>query len=126
MACTLFQAAHLFLVQFCIRTPTPILDKLRRIITVLAGWPHHDSWNDVNQKVCKAIEHVHSICNFPKKAKAHHRGNFPAMAIGISHGGGQKVHHHASNPGTLTPCPLETWEPLPQQDKWRRLTELDF
>jgi hypothetical protein len=76
----------------------PILDKLGRIIAVLAGRPHHDSWNDVNEKVSKIIELVRSMCKFPKKAKVHRRGKFPAMAIGISHGGGQKVRLYIPTP----------------------------
>jgi hypothetical protein len=79
------------------------LDKLDRIIAVLAGRPRHDSWNGVNEKISKIIEEVRPKCKFPKKAKAHHRGNFPAMAIGISHGGGQLVSLYILTPTFLTP-----------------------
>ena len=45
----------------------------------------------MNGKVTQAIEEARSECNFPKKAKKHRRGNFPALAVGISYGGGQRV-----------------------------------
>ena len=70
---------------------------------MLAGRPSHNSWDTVNNKITQAIEQARSECNFPKKARKHRRGNFPAMAVWISYGGGQMVcpFHtitHPSNP----------------------------
>jgi hypothetical protein len=57
----------------------------------LAGRADHGSWDNINEIISKIIENARPKCKFPKKAKKHRRGNFPAMATGISHGGGQTV-----------------------------------
>jgi hypothetical protein len=45
----------------------------------------------MNGKISGLMEDACLKCKFPKKAKKHRRGNFPALAFGISHGGGQVV-----------------------------------
>lgn len=79
------------------RTPTPIIDSSRRMIGLLAGHPDDPSWDSVHAEAAALIEGLRSKLNVPKKFKKHRRGNFPALAIGISHGGGQTAPGNLQN-----------------------------
>lgn len=55
--------------------------------------PKGPSWGDTNAKASEAIEAARVKCIFPAKTTAedHRRGPFPALAAGVSYGGGQIV-----------------------------------
>jgi hypothetical protein len=72
------------------RTATAILDPEGRIIAALVGQPE-EAWEEVNEGLSDAIREARAQCDFSKKDKKHRRGNFPAMAVGVSFGGGQPV-----------------------------------
>lgn len=77
------------------RSPLPIPDKSRRIIGVGVPQPKGVSWADTNVKAAGAIEAARGKCTFPAKTSSeeHRRGPFPALATGVSYGGGQIVRH---------------------------------
>lgn len=56
---------------------------------MLVGRPDDNSWDVVHKEAADALEGARSACAFHPKNTCHRRGNFPALAIGISHGGGQ-------------------------------------
>ncbi|KAI0352293.1 hypothetical protein OH77DRAFT_1409671 [Trametes cingulata] len=77
------------------RDPRPILDKNGRVFAVLAGRPKDTrGWTRVNAQVQAAFEQARARYKLDPKKKCHRRGDFPAVAAGISYGGGQK---HVSN-----------------------------
>lgn len=73
------------------RSPIPLLDDVARIIGVCSGRPKAADWGDVNRSASSAIAAARALCNFPDGCTDHRRGDFPAMAIGVSYGGGQQV-----------------------------------
>jgi hypothetical protein len=81
----------LFTADFQDRTPTSVLDKQEHIIAVLAGWPANGSWDSITQDISQNIEAAHLECKFSKNAEKHRQGNYWALSIGISYGGGQTV-----------------------------------
>ncbi|PPQ97424.1 hypothetical protein CVT26_006788, partial [Gymnopilus dilepis] len=65
-------------------------DKVKRITSVCVSKPAGDeSWEELQQRAAQAIESARSRLHFSKKDQDHRRGGFPALAVGISHGGGQ-------------------------------------
>lgn len=60
--------------------------------TVKPGRP--DDWDEVVRGLEAAINRLQRACTLCKKDKSHRRGPHPAMAFGISHGGGQTVSIH--------------------------------
>jgi hypothetical protein len=56
-----------------------------------AGQPRDDDWDTVQLDSVDAIEKAASQCRFSAKQSNHRRGEFPALATGVSFGGGQKV-----------------------------------
>lgn len=74
-----------------LRVVRAIVDKDGRIIAVLAGCPNDSNWESVHRSGHVALQSARKRCRFPKKAKDHRRGSFPALSTGISFGGGQKV-----------------------------------
>ena len=65
-------------------------DKVKRITSVCVSKPAGDeSWEELQQRAAQAIESARSRLYFSKKDRDHRRGGFPALAVGISHGGGQ-------------------------------------
>lgn len=73
------------------RVVRAIVDKDGRVIAVLAGCPNDSNWESVHKSGHVALQSARKRCRFPKKARNHRRGNFPALSAGISFGGGQKV-----------------------------------
>jgi hypothetical protein len=74
------------------RTPTPIADTQKRIVAMLGGMPRaEEGWMGVCAQAEADLATVRSRCTFSSQQKCHRRGEFPALAIGISFGGGQKV-----------------------------------
>jgi hypothetical protein len=63
---------------------------MQRVVGVCAGAPDNDeTWLGVHQRAAEILESARPKLSFDKKEKKHRRGKFPAIAIGISHGGGQ-------------------------------------
>lgn len=74
----------------CSSTTMAILDSAGRVIAVLVGRPSNDpSWENVHLDAANELEAARSRCKFSKAHTNHRRGRFPALATGISHGGGQ-------------------------------------
>lgn len=86
-------------------TTLAILDSAGRIVAVLVGQPSDDpSWEQVHKSAADKLEQARAECRFSAKQKSHRRGRFPALATGISHGGGQLRPgnlKHGSNDGVL-------------------------
>jgi hypothetical protein len=53
--------------------------------------PRESNWEAVAEGAALAIKEESRNCSFSKKQKKHRRGRFPALATGVSHGGGQRV-----------------------------------
>lgn len=73
----------------CYRECRPLADSDGRVFGVLAGMPKDKGWAEVGAAAAKAIEEARLQVNIPPKLSNHCRGQFPALAVGISHGGGQ-------------------------------------
>lgn len=69
----------------------PILDQSGRIFAVLAGRPQDSSWDSVNPQLQEIFETARDAYQLDAKQKDHRRGEFAAVACGISYGGGQQV-----------------------------------
>lgn len=86
-------------------TTVAILDSAGRVVAVLVGQPSADaSWQQVHKSAADRLEQARSECRFSPKQRSHRRGRFPALATGISHGGGQVKPGnlgHGSNGGVL-------------------------
>lgn len=77
-------------------TPHVLLDKLKRIIAVLAGRPHGDSsWDTVTHDATNAMEEAHARCSFSDGDMWHLRGEFSTLKVGAAHGGGTPVRLYA-------------------------------
>ncbi|KZP13563.1 hypothetical protein FIBSPDRAFT_753265 [Athelia psychrophila] len=72
-------------------SPIPLLDDVARIIGVCSGRPRATDWGNVTRSASSAIAAARAQLNFPDGSTDHRRGQFPAMAIGVSYGGGQQV-----------------------------------
>jgi hypothetical protein len=53
--------------------------------------PKANDWEKVCFSAEQAIDQTRARVHVPKKHKNHRRGAFPALAVGLSHGGGQGV-----------------------------------
>ena len=60
------------------------------MIGSLAGRPW-ERWDKVSKGAAGEIRAARKECTFTAKQNDHRRGRFPALAVGISYGGGQKV-----------------------------------
>ncbi|TFK67072.1 hypothetical protein BDN72DRAFT_879900 [Pluteus cervinus] len=79
--------------------PHAILDDEERIVAVLVGQPKHASWREAILDAAKTCAEVREAGErdllFNDDHTFHRRGNFTAISIGVSHGGGQ------TRPGNL-------------------------
>lgn len=79
----------------CCRKTRLILDKKEHIITVLVGQPEDPQWRDTVNAAAKVLQEVKLLgaedSLFNDKWLDHRRGEFLAVPIGVSFGGGQKV-----------------------------------
>ena len=73
------------------RTPRPIIDAKDWVITALAGRPNDSQWDDVSEGAAEDVRQAGNACSFNDEQSEHRRGQFPALATGVSFGGGQKV-----------------------------------
>lgn len=75
-----------------------LLDAFERIIAVLVGRPGCDpSWEAMHIAAADKLEEARGRCKLSKKDTHHRRGHFPALASGISFGGGQLKPKNRSN-----------------------------
>ncbi len=85
------------------RTPVLITDKEGRIIVILAGRPTEDeSYVESMERLQCVLAETRESLRFGKYqcvpapssgATENRRGNFKTAAVGVSYGGGQKVHY---------------------------------
>jgi hypothetical protein len=73
------------------RVSFPIIDKIGRIIAMLCGHPDDPEWESVHVEAADAMRRSQRRIRRTKKNSKHRRGNFTALAAGVSFGGGQKV-----------------------------------
>lgn len=76
--------------------PAPILDSRSRVVAIRAAQPRN--WESVNRDASATIKTMRKRAYFPKKSTRHRRGDFPALAYGVSYGGGQQVCGHTPPP----------------------------
>jgi len=69
----------------------PILDADGLIVGILGAIPEDDGWGEVLSSAEAVIEEARGRLQIPNKYKNHRRGTFPALSVGLSHGGGQGV-----------------------------------
>ncbi|KAF8194926.1 hypothetical protein BJ912DRAFT_923826 [Pholiota molesta] len=91
------------LVEWNGRDCRPLIDGNGTIFGVLAGTPRDAlAWDAVHVAAAKAIDAARQKIRVPDKFRHHRRGKFPALPIGISHGGGQLrpsvLQNHANTP----------------------------
>jgi hypothetical protein len=61
------------------------------VIGVMGGIPQDGDWRDIPRNASKALEEARGKLSFSEEDLNHRRGKYPAFAVGLSHGGGQKV-----------------------------------
>ena len=78
----------------------PIVDRLRRVIAILAGRPKDDQWREHMQQGAEALEDARQQGSFSPSAGSHRRGDFFCLRSGLSHGGGQTRPTNVANGAT--------------------------
>lgn len=74
------------------RTTHLLLDNEQHVIGALVGQPKDaEGWQKVHDEAYKSLQAAASSMGFSHKETSHRRGAFPAVAHGISFGGGQAV-----------------------------------
>lgn len=73
------------------RATRPIVDAGRRVVGVLAGDPHDNTWPQVEKSVADAFCAAGDEGCFTAENSDHRRGRFRALAAGILFGGGWKL-----------------------------------
>ncbi|KAH0826842.1 hypothetical protein J3R83DRAFT_4373 [Lanmaoa asiatica] len=68
------------------RTPTAIVDQEDRIMTILAGRPQGQDWDQVHLQMGVILEQAGSNVQGSHKER---RGSFVSLSTGVSYGGGQ-------------------------------------
>lgn len=75
------------------------------VIGAFVGRPDDAGWDKVLHDAAEALETSRLSARFSTKDKLHKRGRFPALPVGISHGGGQRKPgnfvHSQPNKGVL-------------------------
>ncbi|KAF4594350.1 hypothetical protein EYR40_009153 [Pleurotus pulmonarius] len=100
------------LVKWDGRTPRPLIDAKGRIFAVLAGRPKDASFDADCEAAYDAMASELKGFNLQEKEVRHRRGNFPAMAAGVSYGNGQ-----------TKPCRLAACETGPNAGGLNRLLD---
>ncbi|THV03575.1 hypothetical protein K435DRAFT_650968 [Dendrothele bispora CBS 962.96] len=91
--CFLFLSCFFILILFLFCSSCcPILDSQERVVAVLAGQPQAPNWKGLVSKATEAIARAGKELHFTDKQLNSGRGEFPAIAIGVSFGGGRKVY----------------------------------
>lgn len=78
----------------------PILDRMRRVIAILAGMPGDDKWPGLMQQGAQALEDARQRSPLPPTAANYCHGDFFTLRSGIYHGGGQTQPMNVSNDTT--------------------------
>ncbi|KAJ8692146.1 hypothetical protein PTI98_009484 [Pleurotus ostreatus] len=78
------------LVQWDGRTPRPLVDSGGRIFAVLAGRPKDPSFEHDCQAMYSSMQAELRGFHLKETDTVHRRGNFPALAVGVSYGNGQR------------------------------------
>lgn len=73
------------------RTPRPVVDSAGRIFMVLAGRPDYPSYVAAADTAADLLYHESRKADFSVSEAHHRRGNFPALATGVSYGQGQTM-----------------------------------
>lgn len=76
---------------FYCRSSAAITDDGDRVIGVLCGQPEDPTWDKCHHNAAEAVKEAGDNLRFPRGADSHRRGDFPAVAVGASFGGGQRV-----------------------------------
>ncbi|KAE9398404.1 hypothetical protein BT96DRAFT_940181 [Gymnopus androsaceus JB14] len=77
-------------VKWNAENPCALLDSDGYVAGVLGGSPHGTNWPKVNEEASNACRNAWSMLSFTEKQANHRRMDAPAMAIGVSFGGGAK------------------------------------
>ncbi|KAK7446674.1 hypothetical protein VKT23_014369 [Stygiomarasmius scandens] len=72
------------------RSCSPVVDSTGRVVGVLGGRPRGENWSDLMSTAAGAIATTAKELAFTVKQTDNGRGDFPAVAVGIAHGGGRK------------------------------------
>jgi hypothetical protein len=79
----------------CCRKTLLILDKVGRIVAILVGRPDDPEWVYVIDDAANVLEEVQklgaNVDLFSDQTLSHRRGEFLAIPVGVSFGGGQTV-----------------------------------
>ncbi|KAI0368254.1 hypothetical protein BV20DRAFT_948588, partial [Pilatotrama ljubarskyi] len=83
-----------------------LLDKHDKVFAMLVGSPKdQQAWAEVNAEAQSAFDEARLAYKLDSKQENHRRGSFPAVAAGISYGGGQtrvsNLAHSAWNEGVI-------------------------
>ncbi|KAI0359456.1 hypothetical protein OH77DRAFT_1493690 [Trametes cingulata] len=71
-------------------SPCPLVDEQDRVFAVLAGRPRDSQeWSDINEKAMEAFEEARATLKLTEKQTANRRGDYAAVSVGVSFGGGQ-------------------------------------
>ena len=96
-----------------------MLDKEGRVCAFLAGRPGGPDWGGVSSRASEALQRMRLLGvesgAFSSDDLDHRRGNFLAVASGVSFGGGQTVCLRLSFEHVLI-CSIETRESSSQQE----------
>ncbi|KAI0324997.1 hypothetical protein GY45DRAFT_1261727 [Cubamyces sp. BRFM 1775] len=88
----------------------PVLDRQDRIFAMLGGRPRR-SWDAVNTSMQHILEQCRTAYSAKPEQVSHRRGEFTAVSVGVSYGGGQKqvsnLCHPASNLNILSSMLLQ-------------------
>ena len=79
------------LTNIYLRTCHPLVDSEKRAVGVMGGMPKDVHWDDLQLEAAHEIENARTLLSFKDKETHHRRGDFPAIAVGVSYGGGQSV-----------------------------------
>lgn len=73
------------------RASVPLTDGGERVIGVVSSGPDDPTWKAACARAVERIEEAKDMIKAPAANWWHRRGDFLAMAYGVSYGGGQKV-----------------------------------
>jgi hypothetical protein len=68
-----------------------VVDSEERVVAMCVGHPRDDDWDTVHMDGINAFKKASEQCRFSSEQTDHRRGEFPALATGVSFGGGQKA-----------------------------------
>ncbi|PBK79757.1 hypothetical protein ARMGADRAFT_1040562 [Armillaria gallica] len=71
------------------KTPTPVVNRERHVITILAGHPDDLNWETLYHEAVKTLERQRPECNLCEDQWKHQCGRFGALSVGILYGGRQ-------------------------------------